>query len=99
MSEAPTSFEKSVLECVEDMGHRLPRLARRYRRMVVVKAMAEHLARAMRTLLRRQVCDATAARRLLSRIESRALQQVARPRPDEGKADTASPPAARPPRH
>ena len=52
----------------------------------------------MRTLLRRQVCDATAARRLLGRIESRALQQAASPLPQKGAPDAGSVHAGHPPR-
>jgi hypothetical protein len=71
----PGSFGKSVLECGDELGRRLPALIRRYRRMVVVGAMAEHLGQALRTLLRRQICDASAVRRLLGRVESRALRR------------------------
>jgi hypothetical protein len=74
MSDVPGSFGKSVLECGEELRRRLPPLTRRYRRMIVVNAMAEHLGQALRTLLRRQICDASAVRRLLARIETRALR-------------------------
>jgi hypothetical protein len=91
MSEVPGSFGKSVLECAQDLERHLPALTGRHRRIVVVRAMAEHVGQALRTLLRRQICDISAARRLLGRIESQALRREAALKTSPQDAGSASP--------
>jgi hypothetical protein len=73
MSDLRDSFGKRVLECVDDLSKTLPGLVRRYDRVVVVSAMAEHVGKALRVLLRRQVCDTADARLLIGRMESAAF--------------------------
>lgn len=74
MSDLQDPFGKSVLQCADDMGRIWPALRLRYDRLVVVCAMAEQVGAALRTLLRRKICDVADARRFISRIESRALR-------------------------
>jgi hypothetical protein len=73
MSDSADSFGKRVLKCVDEMGHLWLPLQRRYDAVVVVSAMADHVGTALRILLRRKACDASDARRLIERIESRAF--------------------------
>jgi len=71
-------FATDVLDCMDEISALLPLLTARFKAMIVVCAFAEHLGSALQLLVRRNVCDAQQARRLLQHIERIALESAAR---------------------
>jgi hypothetical protein len=63
------TFDESLLACVEDINKLLPELGRRYDMTVIMSALAEHLGSALKVLMRKQICDARQARRLIENLE------------------------------
>jgi hypothetical protein len=63
------AFDESLLACVEDINKLLAKLGRRYDMTVIMSALAEHLGSALKVLMRKQICDARQARRLIENLE------------------------------
>jgi hypothetical protein len=67
------SFDKSLLECVEDLNKLVPGLSQRYEMTVIMSALTEHLGTALKVLMMRKICDARQARLVIRNIESSAF--------------------------
>jgi hypothetical protein len=67
------AFQKSLLECVEDISELLSGLRRRYEMTVIIGAMAEHVGAALQVLMRRNVCDVRQVGLVIKQIETSAF--------------------------
>jgi hypothetical protein len=72
MSSENEAFAEDVRACTEDMSELLRQLNQRYEALVIVGALAEHIGSALRILIQREVIDADAAQRVVSRVECTA---------------------------
>jgi hypothetical protein len=83
------AFQKSLLECVEDISELLSGLRRRYEMTVIIGAMAEHVGAALQVLMRKNVCDVRQVGLVIKQIETSAFL----PKTAELKTeDSAEPP-------
>ncbi len=78
MTENPSTagreaFQKSLLECVQDINEMLPRLSRRYDMTVIIGGLAEHVGAALQVLIRKNICDVRQAGLVIEQIESSAF--------------------------
>jgi hypothetical protein len=86
MTENPSAagreaFQKSLLECVQDINDMLPGLSRRYDMTVIIGGLAEHVGAALQVLIRKNICDVRQAGLVIEQIEGSALlRKGAQPR-------------------
>lgn len=86
MTENPSTagreaFQKSLLECVQDINEMLPGLSRRYDMTVIIAGLAEHVGAALQVLIRKNICDVRQAGRVIEQIEGSAfVRKGAQPR-------------------
>lgn len=69
-------FAEDVLRCVDELNTILPRLAARYKDLVIVAALAEHVGGALRIFMRAGVCTPEQARRVLKHIDDTAFEKA-----------------------
>jgi hypothetical protein len=75
------AFQKSLLECVQDINKLLPGLSHRYDMTVIISALAEHVGAALQVLIRKNICDARQAGLIIKQIEGSAfLRGTAKPK-------------------
>jgi hypothetical protein len=67
------AFQKSMLECIEDISELLGGLRRRYEMTVIIGAMAEHVGAALQVLMRKNVCDVRQVGQVIKQIETSAF--------------------------
>jgi hypothetical protein len=72
-AEGREDFQKSLLECVEDISELLNGLRRRYEMTVIIGAMAEHVGSALQVLMRKNVCDVRQVGQVIKQIETSAF--------------------------
>jgi hypothetical protein len=72
-AEGQEAFQKSLLECVQDINKLLPGLSSRYDVTVIIGAMAEHVGAALQVLLRKNLCDERQAGKVIEQIEGSAF--------------------------
>ncbi|MGH8208027.1 MAG: hypothetical protein ACRETD_08770 [Steroidobacteraceae bacterium] len=96
-ADAREAFEKSLLECVEDINNVLPGLSRRYDMTVIIGALAEHVGCALRVLMHENICDARQARLAITHMEGSAfVRKTAQLKPQGPPAAAGGPPRVTP---
>jgi hypothetical protein len=85
------AFQKSLLECVEDISELLSGLRRRYEMTVIIGAMAEHVGAALQVLMRKNVCDVRQAGLVIQQIETSAFLPKTAELEAEGAAEPPHP--------
>jgi hypothetical protein len=86
------AFDKSLLECVEDINKLLPALSRRYDTTVIIGALAEQVGSALKVLMQKKVCNARQALQVIDSIESSAFRdKPAKPKPRGSTPDGDGP--------
>jgi hypothetical protein len=79
-------FQKSLLECVEDINALLPGLSRRYPMPVIIDALAEHVGSAMQALIRKKLCNTRHAHLMIKQLEGSAfMREAAQIKAEEGR--------------
>lgn len=85
------AFQKSLLECVEDISELLVGLRRHYDMTVIIGAMAEHVGSALQVLMRKNICDVRQVGLVIKQIETSAFLPKTAELKTEGSAAPNSP--------
>jgi hypothetical protein len=74
MTDGVAEFERSVLECLDDISRLLPGLSLRYDMAVITRAMAEHVGWALWAMRGKNLCDTRQAEVAIRHLEAVAFR-------------------------
>jgi hypothetical protein len=75
-------LEREILACLRELNVLMPQLAHRYSPVIVIGALATHVAGTLRGMVEVGVCTPESAREVLRMLEASALAAVPQPAQD-----------------